>query len=577
MKKYLAMLLALAMCFAVFAGCGNSVPSVEKEVSAASIEAENPEQSQDPEQSEASASEQETSTNSAETSASEVPAASIEYPLEGDVTLTWWHTLDPSVTSNIDVATYGDLEIFTAVEAATGVHIENVIVSQQAETETFNLMTASDEMSDIVDGFVSKYPGGGAKALSDGLVIDLMDYAEYMPDYLNVIASREELAKDVYSDNGTMPNFFILRETPTTPASGLTYRKDWLETLGLDVPSTYEEFENVLYAFKSNYDTSKTLYLTKTGAFENNVLAAGYDVAVFLNATGNNTVEPYYQIDGKVKFGLMEDGFVEYIKMMNKWYSDGLISSDFVTADGNPNDEAFISAASNGDTGVWVAPAMVMGNLETSGTDEGYALIGGRDISVNPNDTFALGYEISYVNEKGVSITSSCDHPDIAASWVNFFYTDEGKMFKNWGIEGVSYTMENGEPVYTDLITDNPDGYTQQTAINLYTIYMSGLYEDNLAATYTDTMKAALDAWTTNKVCNYNMPAYMTMTVEESETYASTWSDIGTYCTESILKFIIGSMNIDTDYDAFCDNLISMGIEDCIALKQAALNRYNNR
>ncbi len=42
-------------------------------------------------------------------------------------------------------------------------------------------------------------------------------------------------------------------------------------------------------------------------------------------------VFPVYQDEGTVKFGTLEDGFREYLVMMNQWYNDGLISSDFVS------------------------------------------------------------------------------------------------------------------------------------------------------------------------------------------------------------------------------------------------------
>ena len=44
----------------------------------------------------------------------------------------------------------------------------------------------------------------------------------------------------------------------------------------------------------------------------------------------------------------------------------------------------------------------------------------------------------------------------------------------------------------------------------------------------------------------------------------------------SVLGFIIGTTPLD-QYDSFRDTLISMGIEECIELTPAALDRYNAR
>ena len=40
---------------------------------------------------------------------------------------------------------------------------------------------------------------------------------------------------------------------------------------------------------------------------------------------------------------------------------------------------------------------------------------------------------------------------------LDYLYSEEGIMLTNYGIEGVSYELVNGEPVYTELLTNNPE------------------------------------------------------------------------------------------------------------------------
>ena len=68
----------------------------------------------------------------------------------------------------------------------------------------------------------------------------------------------------------------------------------------------------------------------------------------------------------------------------------------------------------------------------------------------------------------------------------------------------------------------------------------------------------------------------MTMTTEENTEYAQYYTDLLTYVQENNVKFINGQRSLD-EYDAYRDTLKSMGIEKCIALQQAALDRYNKR
>jgi putative aldouronate transport system substrate-binding protein len=66
------------------------------------------------------------------------------------------------------------------------------------------------------------------------------------------------------------------------------------------------------------------------------------------------------------------------------------------------------------------------------------------------------------------------------------------------------------------------------------------------------------------------------MTSEESDTFSSRYSDIQTYLEQMIPSFIIGAVSFD-QWDEFIDNIERMGIEECIAVEQAALDRYYER
>ena len=70
----------------------------------------------------------------------------------------------------------------------------------------------------------------------------------------------------------------------------------------------------------------------------------------------------------------------------------------------------------------------------------------------------------------------------------------------------------------------------------------------------------------------------MSMTQEESKEYASLYTDIQTYYREASCQFITGVLDIDgTDWDDYLNVIDGMGIDRCVELKQAALDRYLER
>ncbi|MFQ9681559.1 MAG: hypothetical protein ACLRZH_17000 [Ruthenibacterium lactatiformans] len=70
----------------------------------------------------------------------------------------------------------------------------------------------------------------------------------------------------------------------------------------------------------------------------------------------------------------------------------------------------------------------------------------------------------------GATITSTCKNVDRVVEWLDYMYSAEGQMLLNMGIEGTHYTMQDGEPIFTDYILNNPDGLSPKQAVGTFTI-----------------------------------------------------------------------------------------------------------
>lgn len=134
---------------------------------------------------------------------------------------------------------------------------------------------------------------------------------------------------------------------------------------------------------------------------------------------------------------------------------------------------------------------------------------------------------------------------------------------------------ENGQPVSTAVLLDSEWEYTNHKLatwcwrIGLYTYLQSK--EDFADPTIYD----CYNIWASNNDAAWMIPANISMTVEESEEYASRNNDITTYVEEHLVRFILGDLNFESDWDNFVKGVQSMGIEDLCDIQEAALNRYN--
>ena len=93
------------------------------------------------------------------------------------------------------------------------------------------------------------------------------------------------------------------------------------------------------------------------------------------------------------------------------------------------------------------------------------------EFMTDEDGTFDWGSEMTYVDKQAAySISANCENPELALEFLNYFFTEDGSLIVNYGVEG--YTWErtaDGEAAWTEVVTNNPDGMSAQTAVNAYT------------------------------------------------------------------------------------------------------------
>lgn len=131
----------------------------------------------------------------------------------------------------------------------------------------------------------------------------------------------------------------------------------------------------------------------------------------------------------------------------------------------------------------------------------------------------------------------------------------------------------------SDKITNN-EQYSMSQAQALYLMPPSrfgGLYDwtRELASVPAKDVKA-FDIWS-EADDSYIIPSRISYTSEEASEFAKLNAEITTYMEENSVKFITGVLDIDTDWDNYVQQLKDLGVEQAIAIKQAALERFNER
>lgn len=575
--KLTAILLTLAMLFAL-AACGGTASSTEASVAApAESTAEG-----NPAPSEEAAPAEPAPAESAEEPASsgeeEVPAEPeivtndtvIEYPLAEGESLSIWCSKPSGPPIVRD--SWAELEIFQQAEEYLGVQIEWTEVEMFTIETQFNLMVAAGDYTDIISGVVQNYSTGAVGAYEDGVVIDIADLVyDNMPNYWNLVHSDAEKSKHVTTEDGLELAVYVVNDQPLTER-GLLIRSDWLETVGMETPATFDELEEVLTAFKSEFNCSNPLYVGETG-LTIPALTAGYGIEYF-----DDDLALYVGDDNQLVCSYMTENYRDYVEMISRWISAGLVNGDMLLNSESVNMNDTQTYICNENTGAFHTSANQLSSYYTYSSNENFDVTPINVVVRNAGDD-TINHFGSYEPvqpDQTVSISTDCENPDLALRWIDYWYGEEGTMYMTYGIEDYTYTVaEDGTVTFTDLIVNNDDGMSPEGMIMKYNCQgkLCGvMMQKALWAYYSDKQKEVLDFWSTQVEYDRSIPNYVTLTTEESSEYVGIIADITAYAESELTKFLFGDRDI-SEWDAFTAELEAMGIHDAIAIYQGAYDR----
>lgn len=329
-------------------------------------------------------------------------------------------------------------------------HFETEGIQQSAATERLSLLFAANNLPDVLWGFgftpnqLVKY------GTSDEQLMPLEDYItpELTP---NLYALREEMPEVFAAATApdghlyTIPNLTYI---DTMHSEMMFMQQEWLEQVKMASPTTLDEFIAVLYAFKEADLGGKETIPMGGNPTPWLLYALGYD------GGGTDGTAPAI-IDGQVVIPAAHERFLEYLKLMNQFYNDGIISQDYYTL----TDTQIEALQEEGVIGA-------MNDVPSTGFDKWYAVQPltsqwtATPICPSPN-YYGIG---NFVMSVG------CENPEVVMRFVDYMYTTEGAILSSFGPTtehseeirmGVGgYYIQNGALRYVDVEDTENSGYT---------------------------------------------------------------------------------------------------------------------
>jgi putative aldouronate transport system substrate-binding protein len=281
--------------------------------------------------------------------------------------------------------------------------------------------------------------------------------------------------------------------------------------------------------------------------------------------------------DGEVVYGPATEEYRDFLTEMNKWYNEGLLHPDFATTD-NPTAKALYNSGS--------AVAVV----DSVGAMTGF--ISSGQAHTPDFMTRACPYPVpesgmtpyrGYRNLDGLVANSfiggdiSEDKLETALRFMDYGYSEEGKVLYNFGREGVTFNYEDDSPVYTNLIMDNPEGINKNTAIRLYTM-AAGLPGEQMIEYYVQNnnlpaQMEALPVWSNTDQAKHAFPGFAKGDADTEQRLSVITTDLDTYRDEMMVRFIMGTADLN-EFDSYIDDFKSFGLEEALELKTKIYEDY---
>ena len=480
--------------------------------------------------------------------------------------------------------------IFKRLEEQTNVHVEwRTIQSDQwgdkIQLEMSNAKTLPDFVFDAGFGEADLL-----KYAKNGVIIPVEEYIDkYMPNLQKVFEQAPEykaMCMDADGHIWALPWIEQLgyQKTAIQLLDNMPFiNVAWLDFLNLEMPTTVDEFEQVLIAFRDNAAALKAEFGIDGDIIPMSCIMndGGQDPYILINGFGEGYGDPdtwkhmVVTDDGKVVCDATSEGFKKGTEWLHKLYEQNLIDVEAFTQDWS----TYVAKGKSGRYGVCFS--WDIGNIAPS--LEGWEPLPmlKADVKTITPDTAAY---TSGFNRGRCVVTSVAENPALVCSWLDQMYVPIQSPQNNWGTYGEDdgfdifemSTNSNGDPMlkHAPLGDKSPVEVREAESVNgplaildsYYGVYVT-LPDD---AAYR--LKWIEDIYTPDCHAKYCLPNFF-MTQEDTTTDSNLGADIGKCINEFKSRSVLEGFT-DADWDQFQADLQAYKLDEYVALYQKYFDAY---
>ena len=499
----------------------------------------------------------------------------ISFPLEQEMTFDIMVRYDGDLDAALNNCAFWD-----RLHEMTNVKINFIVLPTDGTMGAFNAMFAANKEGDAILGGSMINESDLSLMAANGLLMPMNQYIddpEIMPNF-NERVLAESPATKAYI---TMPDGNIYSLPKYTALDGnflecpLWINKHWLDRLSLPIPTTIEELEEALIAFRDhdmngNGDPNDEIpYIFLNGHTYSHMEAI---LGLWGLATKDGINDSYVYIqDGKVQFAPTSRAYKDALTTLNRWYENDLIWSECFTG----TEETFQAKVSS--------EIPMVGLLAAKTITAGY-----EDYFVQLEPVAVEGYEAEWYRHPGrlggkgqFSLTRSCKNPEVLMHWIDLFYSLEHTVAINYGEEAdgrwalnddgkyefftlpanKTEELQTAAPLFYELFTNVPGAFTAKDFENKIVLSsIQAMYQESYAV-YEDYMTD--EFWPRPYIADSDVSRL-----------AELRTDIFHIVTEKREAWVTGIDDIDADWNDYLRLMDKIGIDEFLDILQRNYDHY---
>lgn len=468
------------------------------------------------------------------------------------------------------------------LEADCDCKIEWQEVTREAWSQQKNATLASGDIADVnLNGFNSL----DAYQYS-GMFEDLGKSLDKLPNIKAFFKEKPEAKKFSTDSKGRVYAIATARgKSYSGTGQHMLINKAWLDKLGLQVPTTWDELENVLMAFKTQDPNGNG----QADEIPMNIQKLGsgfswYSPMLLLNSTGIPTgfnkgvsTSGYYVKNGVVKSFLTSDEYKQVVKYYHKLISEGLIPADWATKDDDAYNADQTSDGKTAKTGVVFSSSIsdTFGDLK----DQYITIPVPSAPGVSPDKTVWDGSSSEF-DAAGPAVSARAANKDATLKLLNLMYSEKYSVQQFYGSFGKTVT-KTGEHEYT---VDNDkliEMRKKNTSPSLS--YPAGWIPDEVTIkgdAGSDALYQASKVYEKQRsnfdpVKDY-IPDYVNPDADDNTTLASNYNQISNVAMQKTATWM-SKGGIDEEWDAYCKQLDSLGLQENVKIWQKWYDIYTKK